>query len=1452
MAPRVAAQSATPQQGEAAAGEHRHKRRARRLIAEVLIVLVFGSIVYFKIFSYTDPSALSLSALRSTYSRIVSEASSLIRNLPFLNSCPNGLAMHDISGGYVCAPGPATSVYDSIYQTYPLSGGGRESIYASTDEGSVPAANDLLHNVYDVQRYAPFKLSGLPTWTEDPYSANYWRFEFYSLRPSLNLLYAFRTTGNQAYARKLVALDLSFVSAESKSKLAWADPHAVAFRSMSLVDAWWKLRQAHQLSEADSTVVLGELEKTGQFLANPNNYQSENNHALNESAALYELSIAFPTLPNAQSWLALAKQRFHWQLSGLIDADGQLIENSPYYDFYALEKYLQIYQYSVAQNAPITSDFKSTLDRMTNFAAYILQPNSQIPLLGASLEATVNDFGVLRQLAAMDPNLKYALTHGASGTEPPRNSVYFPASELTVMRSGWQGGAAFENSTYLTYNIGEYRTEHSDLDALAVTLYGEGGDLLPGAGLYTYTPGAYRNYFHGTVSENTVAVDGKSQVEGNGNATALKTVDGITYQSGQSALYSGVTHQRVVMMIDPDHILVIDHLNSADVHDYQQMWHLFPGAKLTQSGLTVTGTGGTPQRQVTMQQILPQGITESAVINRRGAHPAGLCSQQYGQLLPCYQIAYTAHVKRAEFVTLITIGSTKQSPALRVTASQNDQLLTITQGSKRIRIGLGQTQARAAQAHASDPTPPKVAVTPVPASSSPANWTQFGAGTMRFARVTQLPDAFAVRLSTSSSSLSYLQNDAVQLNLRRNNAEIPVEINGYHGLSEARLILSNDHWNKTVTLNLLDALGRTETDGWTELFLAASAKWGHNGGWLASTPGFDWSHIDGIEIEIESRTSGVQPSTVSIGGLSLLPEQNEGKLVIVFDDGYQSILSAADYLHKNGMPANVAVIGKYVDYETQDHLNLDQLKQLQNDYGWDMVNHTQRHADAVQTYYDGNNLSGYAADILQQAAWLEANGLNSAPNWFIYPHGDTNNELERVVGRYYMFARVVQDNPEDYPYGNPLAISDLEVQYPGDEGDGANSGLTSPATVASAVQQAVKYHTTLVLTFHRIHALPGDPAGYPLALFEQVVNDIRQSGIKVMTLSQLDQSNGVPLTNRIVYTPAQPAQITVRLSIQAPASADSFWARAIGWLVGAILLLALLLGIALWMRSHQNGARKAAPAWTAGRCEPRTTGPSAQLSDRYDKYDKQVLSYGPVLYLPLGNPSSPLASDLSGNRHSAAYESAGRALGTARLPNGDPATVFDGNGQYAEVPSFPALSVTETGCLTVEAWIRPDTLQFPHEEGTGYVYILGKGTSGQQQYALRMYSFTNTEVPPRPNRVSAYVFNLAGGLGSGSYFQHGVRPGEWMMVTFVVDAKPSAAWPDGYVTIYQNGKQAGRQVSLGQYSVVPRAADAPFRIGTRDLNSFFEGAIGKVAVYDSVLSSDEILATYQTMMQADG
>jgi len=231
-------------------------------------------------------------------------------------------------------------------------------------------------------------------------------------------------------------------------------------------------------------------------------------------------------------------------------------------------------------------------------------------------------------------------------------------------------------------------------------------------------------------------------------------------------------------------------------------------------------------------------------------------------------------------------------------------------------------------------------------------------------------------------------------------------------------------------------------------------------------------------------------------------------------------------------------------------------------------------------------------------------------------------------------------------------------------------------------------------------------------------------------------------------------------------------------------------------------------------------------------YDLAILNDGPVHYMipETGGWTSP-------------------AVGYTAVPNGDLAWLFPSGGQtcYVEYPSTATMSIPTTGVLTIEAWMRPDVLTFLDEDGTGYVNWLGKGTPGKHEYVMRMYGLNNTE--GRENRILGECYNPAGGFGIGSFFQDPVTAGQWIHAAFVVNTvSVSGAYPTGYTKIFKNGVFRD-QDSLSDLAIVPVANDAPFRIGTRNFASFFEGGVGKVALYNYELTAAQLLAHYNLMTQ---
>ncbi|MEJ7693271.1 LamG-like jellyroll fold domain-containing protein [Daejeonella sp.] len=238
-------------------------------------------------------------------------------------------------------------------------------------------------------------------------------------------------------------------------------------------------------------------------------------------------------------------------------------------------------------------------------------------------------------------------------------------------------------------------------------------------------------------------------------------------------------------------------------------------------------------------------------------------------------------------------------------------------------------------------------------------------------------------------------------------------------------------------------------------------------------------------------------------------------------------------------------------------------------------------------------------------------------------------------------------------------------------------------------------------------------------------------------------------------------------------------------------------------------------------------------------YDDLVLSHNPSGYWML---TKGYQSDASGHNLTGAYFGDGR--GQATLPNGETASIFNGINNYFQIPDNNLLEVTNTGILTIEAWMRPDVLNYPDTEGDGYVHWMGKGTASNHLWVARMY---NANSPDRPQRISGYCFNLSGGLGAGSYFQDATSVGTWIHYTLVINTvNTSSTYPTGYTRVYKNGVLRDTD-SLEGYSIIPGNGTAPMRVATRDLNSFFKGAIGKVAVYGYEVSAATLLSHNNTM-----
>lgn len=210
-------------------------------------------------------------------------------------------------------------------------------------------------------------------------------------------------------------------------------------------------------------------------------------------------------------------------------------------------------------------------------------------------------------------------------------------------------------------------------------------------------------------------------------------------------------------------------------------------------------------------------------------------------------------------------------------------------------------------------------------------------------------------------------------------------------------------------------------------------------------------------------------------------------------------------------------------------------------------------------------------------------------------------------------------------------------------------------------------------------------------------------------------------------------------------------------------------------------------------------------------------------------------------------------------PSGPYYLNFNGDGDYVEVPGSADFSVDTNQALSIAAWIRPDVLNFLRFEGSHYVHWLGKGEGsgdlGQQEWTFRMYNRDGTtEQPPRPNRISFYVFNPTGRLGVGSFFQDEVVVQEWIYIAGIADNGVTRIYKNGvlrHCDQYQDLPDSGCEPhnipgTQDRLFIQPQAGNAPMRFGTRDFKSFFAGGLAEIRIWGRPLSAGEIRDSYES------
>jgi len=589
---------------------------------------------------------------------------------------------------------------------------GDECIYTAVNEGNLRTANLMLRDVWELPRFEPVSLGWPLNWHEDPFRERYWRFVFYSLRPTSNLLWAYYATGETQYRDKLLAILRSFARHDRLrtdfDRERFDERHGAAFRAMVLTNTYWKLRRSGDLPDDLAAELRTALARLGTFLRDPDNYQGDHNHGFAQIGALLLIAERFPDLDDAPIWREVALDRLRQILVRTIGNDGVEVENSPYYHFYVLTALLELKGWATRASFQLPDAVETTVADMIRYATYITQPNGKIPLLGASLPLDVRRLrpDLYSTLADADPAFAYIRSDGTEGAPPSRRLILFPDAGHAILRSRFGSHATANLDTHLVFDTGPWRTAHSQLDALNLTLYSAGQELVVDSGLYRYEQygnvdeGGRAGYFWSTRGHNTVVVDGRDQKVGDARSGLSIIGSDWVYQSGAHNLYPGIEHRRSVFVLDQDVVLVIDRLESVDTHTYEQLWHLAPGLDVsaTEETAIARNRNGSPILTIHTFSAAPLDVS---VHSGEQEPMQGWYSEAYGRKEANAVVAYATRSTSVQFVTVLASGPragdkvralSTESEAIAVEVGNQSWLVTIRGvGGRREEVSVTNT-----------------------------------------------------------------------------------------------------------------------------------------------------------------------------------------------------------------------------------------------------------------------------------------------------------------------------------------------------------------------------------------------------------------------------------------------------------------------------------------------------------------------------------------------------------------------------------------------------------------------------------------------------------------------------------------------------------------------------------------------------------------------------------------
>jgi hypothetical protein len=381
----------------------------------------------------------------------------------------------------------------------------------------------------------------------------------------LELEYAYRTTGNSAYADQLNALFTDWVlSNRYPDRLTFSAPWRALEVARRILRVWpFLFFHSDALSPQNRILLLASLRDHADALYEHPSFWG-GNHLITEKIALLTLASLWPEFKEAEAWKTDAIHSLSREFISQSYPDGSYHELSNHYQRVVLANASHFVRLLHPDGViDRSSTVIQRIEHMWDFFAGATRPDGYGPMNNASdLErnsAWLLDAAELFQRE----DWRAIATSGKEGAFdglPP--SRFFPWAGQVFLRTGWT-----PESSWLYLDAGPYGSAHQHQDQLHVSLVLKGQSILTDSGRYTYQPGKWKSFFTGPEAHSSLIVNGKAPKElpfvvsqplpVDFDSTRMVASAQAAFPRSFAALEGPVRWIRKVQLLGPSHTAVI-------------------------------------------------------------------------------------------------------------------------------------------------------------------------------------------------------------------------------------------------------------------------------------------------------------------------------------------------------------------------------------------------------------------------------------------------------------------------------------------------------------------------------------------------------------------------------------------------------------------------------------------------------------------------------------------------------------------------------------------------------------------------------------------------------------------------------------------------------------------------------------------------------------------------------